>query len=354
MQTAHSGIALQSNNGTFPPGHNGPYNDKETPVRNTAHWLITMLKAYELSGDNIFKNAAYRAARYLTSSQARPMKATFLCRLNPEKDFCNGLIGQAWVIEALILAGQILEDYRYKKLAKTVFLAHPFNYEIGLWRIVNSDGSYRSYDMTFNHQLWFAAAGGMIDANSDSKIGHRVNRFLNCAYKKHLRVNRLGRIQHAIVNSPVRNLIGMFVNLILYPLKLKAMKAEIIKKEIGYHAFNLYAFAMLKEKFSDHFIWKTNKIFHILEYINCTEFRKGIETNRYAYPYNPPGFEVGYSLQVLKKMDTDIENDIRWWVTQQLAKNFDNEHKLMNLNTEDSNTLAARFYEVTRIENIQI
>ena len=354
LQTARSGIALQSDNGTFPPGHNGPYNDKETPVRNTAHWLITMLKAYKISGQNIFKSSAHKAAQYLTTSEARPMNATFLCRLNPEKDFCNGLIGQAWVIEALILASQILEDYRYKKLAKTVFLDHPFNHEIGLWRIVNSDGSYRSYDMTFNHQLWFAAAGGMIDNSSDSKIGKRVNRFLNCAQKKHLRVNRIGRIQHAIVNSPCRKMLRFFLNLIVHPIKAKDQKTEILQKEIGYHAFNLYAFALLKENFSDHSIWKTKKIFNIIEYINSREFKKDIETNRYAYPYNPSGFEVGFSLQVFKEMNADIENDMRWWIKQQLIKNFDDKIKLMKLKTEDSNTLAARFYEVTRIQNIQV
>jgi len=354
LQSARSGLALQSDRGTFPPGHNGPYYDKETPVRNTSHWLITMLKAYKLSGKNLFKNSAYKAAEYLTTSEARPMKATFLSRLNPEKDFCNGLIGQAWVIEALILASQILEDYRYKKLAKTVFLTHPFNYEIGLWRIVNIDGSYRSYDMTFNHQLWFAAVGGMIDSKPDSRIGKRVIRFLDCAQKNHLMASRSGRIQHAIVDSPTRKVLRNYFNFIFHPLKSKTQKTEIIQKEIGYHAFNLYAFAILKEIFTEHSIWKAKKIFSILEYINNIEFKKGIENNRFAYPYNPPGFEVGYSLQVFKNKNADIEKDIRWWVKQQLISTYDEEKKLLKINTEDSNTLSARFYEVTRIHNILV
>ena len=82
----------------------------ETPVRNTAHWLITMLKAYEISNETKFKDSAWRAVQYLLSPSARPMNATFFCRTNPEKDFCNGLVGQAWIIEALAIAGMKLED----------------------------------------------------------------------------------------------------------------------------------------------------------------------------------------------------------------------------------------------------
>lgn len=32
-------ILLTSSMSQMPPGHNGPYFDVETPIRNTAHWL---------------------------------------------------------------------------------------------------------------------------------------------------------------------------------------------------------------------------------------------------------------------------------------------------------------------------
>ena len=109
-QVSHRALPDQNEDGSFPSGCNGPYMDKETPVRNTAHWLVTLLKAYEISGKDIFKDAADKAVKYIAGSEARPMNSTFLCRLNPEKDFCNGLIGQAWVIEALIRAAEVLEE----------------------------------------------------------------------------------------------------------------------------------------------------------------------------------------------------------------------------------------------------
>ena len=111
MQTSRAALQLQRADGSFPEGCNGPYHDSETPVRNTAHWLITMLKAFEISqAKPDFIDSAWRAVQYLLSPSARPMNATFFCRTNPEKDFCNGVIGQAWVIEALAIAGRKLND----------------------------------------------------------------------------------------------------------------------------------------------------------------------------------------------------------------------------------------------------
>lgn len=41
-KSAKRGIKLQAEDGSMPAGHNGPHNDPETPVRNTAHWCITL------------------------------------------------------------------------------------------------------------------------------------------------------------------------------------------------------------------------------------------------------------------------------------------------------------------------
>ena len=49
--SASSALKLQRDDGSMPPGWNGPYRQQETPVRNTAHWLITFLKAYEITED---------------------------------------------------------------------------------------------------------------------------------------------------------------------------------------------------------------------------------------------------------------------------------------------------------------
>jgi hypothetical protein len=44
--------------GYMPAGHNGPYFDPETPVRNTAHWCISFIKSYRISKRIEFREAA--------------------------------------------------------------------------------------------------------------------------------------------------------------------------------------------------------------------------------------------------------------------------------------------------------
>ena len=80
IESAKKALNLQREEGSMPQGHNGPYNDKETPVRNTSHWLITFAKAYELTNDRIFIDAVQKAAHYLISEKARPFKYSFFHR----------------------------------------------------------------------------------------------------------------------------------------------------------------------------------------------------------------------------------------------------------------------------------
>ena len=134
--------------------------------------LMLLLKAHELTGEKGYRDAALRAVEYITASERRPMGATFWVRKNPEKDFSNGLIGQAWVIESLAYAAEYLGDDRLKGIAEEVFMLHPFDEKMARWRIVNVDGSYGPADMTFNHQLWFAAAGSFLSGSFGKMSAH--------------------------------------------------------------------------------------------------------------------------------------------------------------------------------------
>ena len=117
LHVADKALSWQRADGSFPPGHNGPYHDPETPVRNSGHWLIVFSRCYSLNGDTKYKDAIHRIAKYLTSKEARPEGFAFFHRKSPPKDRCNGLIGPAWTIESLVEASTVLEDDQYARIA---------------------------------------------------------------------------------------------------------------------------------------------------------------------------------------------------------------------------------------------
>ena len=348
---------MQLPDGSMPAGHNGPYHDTDTPVRNTGHWLITFLKAHEISGDVVFMEAATRAAQYLSSKAARPMGATFYHRTNPDNDFCNGLVGQAWTIEALAIASHELQDDSYRELAESVFLLHPFDEKVGLWRRVGVDGSWLSYDFTFNHQLWFAAAGSMLLPSGDQRIKSSLARFMDLLPQT-LIVYPNGLIYHPLRRPIVPSRLGRVRKLVRSALAFRADKTpqrRMYNKSIGYHAFNLYAFAMLYQHTPDHVFWQSQQFLSTLRYLDDDEFLNGINDNEFGYPYNPPGFEVAYALSVFGKDDAKtVERQMSDWVSSQLTRCFDFESGQMSLNTEDPITHAARIYEATRLPELSL
>lgn len=199
IQLADQKLTELSKFGFINGGHNGPYYDNETPVRNSAHWITTFRYCYTLTKDERYKEAVLQCAAFLQSDSARPMSKAFHCRSNPNKDFSNGTIGQAWAIEGLVCAYELLKDKSLLDLAEEVFLLHPFDSQRKVWRIVNVDGSYKQYDPTYNHQLWFAAAGFMILKHRKSdKIKQQCEAFIN-AQDQLLRIYSNGLIKHPLL-----------------------------------------------------------------------------------------------------------------------------------------------------------
>ncbi|PZD71764.1 hypothetical protein C1752_04445 [Acaryochloris thomasi RCC1774] len=349
VESANSALPFQNNStGSMPAGHNGLYHDLETPVRNTSHWLITFLKAYSISHDQRFLRAAEFSAQYLCKSEVRPMGATFWHRQNPEKDACNGLIGQAWTIEALAIAAQKLEMPELLDLAQEVFLLHPFNEEAGLWQRVGVDGSYLSFDLTFNHQLWFAAAGSLIAKYGSSEIDRQVQCFIS-KIPNLFNTYASGLIYHLIIPKPV-GFRQKLVNLIEEQKSIQKRKM-LAYKAIGYHSFNLYAFALLKNQYPSQEIWRSKKIKKSLLYAKSSQYFRDVQNNKYGYPYNPAGFEIPFSLHAFNVCDRSEQEK---WISSQFNICFDFSENMMSKNTDDPNTHSARIYEATRLSNMEV
>ncbi|MAG32822.1 MAG: agl cluster protein AglQ [Deltaproteobacteria bacterium] len=351
---AADALEVQADDGSLPGGCNGPWADPETPVRNTGHWLIVFLRAFENSGDPRFRAAAHKAAAYLLSKQSRPMGRNFLHRTNPERDFCNGLIGPAWSIEALVAAGQALDLEEAFRASEEVFLLHPFLAEHGVWRGVNVDGSYGPIDPTFNHQLWFAASGSLVaDATGNAKVRERVRGFMD-----HLdwsfQVRKNGSVRHGMrPRSLPKRLYEEFRIL----RQGRGYWKRQVPKETGYHAFNLMGFALLQTDTRDHPFWKTPGFAMAMQLIERDEYREELETSPYGYAYNPPGFEVPFAIQSFPDLvseGTRAPTNLSHWIDRQLRKTWSIETRRMDRNTPDPTTLTARIYEACRLPDLAI
>lgn len=368
LKIAENSKKLQNEDGLFLPGHNGPYHDPETPVRNSGHWLIIFSKCYELTNEKKYKDKVYRLAEYLTSEDVRPGGNSFYHRNKKGKDKCNGLIGQAWTIEALAEAAKILESEKYSLIAEEVFFKHSFNKESGLWNCLEIDGQILPIDRTFNHQLWFAACASLIKSKRSNEILRRIKKFINML-PQNLTIMENGVIFHPIerlfkVNSincnieskkllkKVKKILKIIRNFIL--IKRILTEKEIYDKEIyrsiGYHSFNMYAFAILKSQLPNNVIWQSDLMERSVNFLLSNEYNGLLENNKYAFPYNPTGFEIPYSLYMLKRMKREKFIEIsKHWINKQFNKCFNKESFMMDINTTDYLTHTARIYELTRL-----
>jgi len=371
IKTANVGLKKINRDYTMPAGHNGPYHDSETPVRNSSHWLIIFAKAYEISGDDKYKKAVKRIADYLISNKARSFGYSFYHRKNPHKDKCNGLIGQAWTMEALKQASITLNDTKYEELAKEVFLQHKFNQEYCLWHILEIDGKVLDVDTTFNHQLWFAAIGSTLKSLQDSKIKEEIRIFLdNLAnnitimnnglifhpieriWEKQIKGTMMDKFKRILVAVKPKNIlqINYFLKRIILSKKnLRRIKKDLVYKSIGYHSFNMYAFAILKQNLPEHPFWKYYQFLKSIKYLSSKEYIKELEKNKYGFPYNPPGFEIPFALYKFGGFKGErFKTLLSYWIGEQLKQCYNAKNGLMDRNTEDPETHTARVYELTR------
>ncbi len=347
-RSAAAGLRLQRADGSLPPGRNGPYGDPETPVRNTAHWLVLFATTCFRGGEPRLREAALRAARFLASPEVRPAGASFLCRTRAGKDACNGLVGQAWAIEALAEAAACLDAEPLAKLAETVFLRHPFDARTGLWTRVEVDGTLLGPDWTLNHQLWFAAAGAVLAPLAAAEVGERVRAFLS-ALPRSLALHRDGAVRHAVSLTAAARAAPR-VALRLARARIRG-GAALREKAVGYHAFNLHALAILRARVPDHGFFSSARLERAWRFAGSEAFRAAAEGNRFAWPYNPTGLEMALALEVFAP---GSRGEQERWVAEQLRRHFDPTTQLLARATPDPATLAARLYEAARLGDLAI
>jgi hypothetical protein len=337
---AERALSIQAKNGAMPAGHNGPYFDPETPVRNTGHWLISFIRAFELCGDVRFENAARLCADFLLDAES-PYRDnhTFELRQKKGKDKSNGTIGPAWTIEALVAAGRHFSDDRCIQLALEIFECLPFCEKRSLWFRREPSGEILSIDGTLNHQLWFAACSAPLIEEGSSIARERIESFEN-SLSQHMAVWPSGRIIHFVARP--RTLLRDGLRRVSNSTK----RRMAMLKEVGYHAFNMHAFALMKEAGRELPLFSTKRFERALGYMDSSEYLENIELTEYSFAYNPPGFEIPYTTSVFRPKDS--KSHLTRWLPRQFERTLNVQDFDLSLNTSDPITLTARLSEMAR------
>lgn len=347
VRVAEAGLRLQRQNGSFPPGCNGPWAETVTPVRNTGHWLITLARAYQLSGDRRFRQAGEKAIGYLLSPAARPDGYTFLHRPPPSEDGCNGLIGQAWSLQALIAGYRLTGDEDLLQTASEVFSLHAFDQQLGLWHMHEVDGRELGLSPTLNQQIWFAAVGRQLGELGVEPAAARARRFRQ-RLPHYLRLDAEGFFRHMMLTpgfarAQPRRVLGELLNRTWRRSRQRELR-------VGYHAFCLAGLArLLPEGLGEPSEDLARKVRSALK--AAIDKGSAFESNRYAYGYNPVGFEIALALERFPIGDGREPAD---WAQRQLDLCFDPARSLMVHQSADEATLAARFCEAADLPNYRV
>ena len=345
-------------NGHADPGRNGPYGCTDTPVRNTAHWLITYAHLWKTTGEERYKTLALRFAQYLLGEQAKSRSGAVACVESGASDHLNGLIGQAWVIEALVYAYETFGGEEYLDCAVSIFRSQCFDEMTGFWKRVEPDGTELDYDYTLNHQVWFALSGLMLLRHrEDEQIRRETKTHLKRLRKEYFGIHSSGLIRHfGAMKRPRRDFLNLYAKqYVKYAgLRLKVFKprkVDILIQEEGYHLFELFGYAHIKALKPAYKLFDRKDFQKALAYDSDADTlnrRLGTDSpetmNKYAYGYNSPAFEAPFI--DLMFSGSAAEEKVLSLLEKQKELCYNPETKSMERHNADPATLTARLYEL--------
>ena len=353
---ARRAIAVQGPGGRMPAGRNGPYDDTVTPVRNTAHWLCLFGALAEREGNSTYRRAADGCADYLCSAEARPDGTLFENRISGAKDRWNGLIGQVWALEALLMAGTRLGRSDCLETFFEVLAYLPFDNGVGLWRLAPRKTDSRLV-LTLNQQIWMASLLARSVAAGFEVHRAQVEAFLT-SLGWYIELQDGGVLRQGIVSLGIEGPRQWRLALLdprnirpghhLRALYRCLRWGRLI--ELGYHAFTLFGLAQIKQVMPTYAYWTSPTLKLALDVSASEGFLLQNLVNPFGGGYHLVGIETAFSLWVFAwgTLDERIEW-IRRCVRQDLETRFDRQAARMALGVTDPETVTARLYEVAAL-----
>lgn len=346
-------VHIDSTKAFIPGGHNGPYMNPETPIRNTCHIVVYLsnLCTYEV---DVEKQERYikvlnKLFRYLTQDNPYFIGGQYVFR-SLSNDSCNGVIGDAWALEALCINESLLSKDNLNSKNKVVgdILARlKFDKTYRFAYRYDAIKGVMSADFTYNHQLWLAASLCDLESNSAKQF---VENFLEYSESRALKTNDAGLIYHVFNGLSIKNII----NRILYYRATKKSAIKVDYKERGYHLFNLFAFARLKRKYPEHKVFKSKSFKSALSYVSKKSMlRLFEEKNIYSVSYNVTAFELPFIFKEFSDYKNMLinENDLNSIVLPELEFLWSKESNAFTNNSVDPITFIARVYELSYVLN---
>lgn len=261
-------------------GRNGPYNHLEPRLRTRCHVGIILnyvIKNYDHFDINFSINKLKEIKDnnhilIVNDLSRKPLK--FRDQLG--FDYGNGVIGFAWCLE-YFLSEKFLNYKNVEKSLEYNLLKESFlwNKDLGKFMLQDHDKStHRSYDPTFNHQLW--AISTYLYFQKDSSIQTTVDIFLK---KNKTQIYFDGILYHKSKNQFTKNFSNKIRMLKYYP------------KSVSYQSFNVIALRRFRE-----YITKSNDPNGDIKRVLNTNLKLYhipiVILERHGFRYNPSGFEI--------------------------------------------------------------
>ncbi len=342
-------------------GHNGPHGHIDTEVRNTAHYLIIYCYLYKITLKQKYKDICLKFVEHLIRKQKQTVSGAIECMKTNKFDHINGLIGQGWVIEALIYYYKTFGYSDILEIALRIFYSQKYNWNKHLWERIEINGNNLGFDTTYNHQVWFAACSyPLSELSNDNNIDKIIIDFLLEGSKRDFRIYSDGLLHHNIgilpsilskrfLKSSLKKLLSPFSFICPQKLDPKYM-------EYAYHLFDMYGFSILKEKYgylpifnSDEYKKAVRYAFDLDEINNSCGVTKYLKNekkfNVFSYSYNSPAFEYPY-IAIANGHNNIKEIEKLYDIQAKLM--YDINTAQMTKNQPDIFTWNARTYEIIR------
>lgn len=338
-------------------GHNGPHGHKDTPVRNTAHYLIIYSYLYKKYKERDLEKICSVFFSYLKECQQQSKSGAIQCMETDRFDHLNGLIGQGWVIEALIYYYEIFKIKEALDVAKNIFFSQKYDWEQHLWHRIELNGEDIDIDPTSNHQVWFAACSyKLVELCDNREIESMIEDFLLHGEKTILSIYSDGLLRHNL-NIKHRFIYKLnkirYIKVLLTPFKnLNDRKFDFKYIEYGYHIFDLYGLTILKEKYKNFPIFNSSEFKKAVIYASnikglCRKNKthNPLISNVYFHKYNSPAFEWAYVALANGFFEQSSLNSLY----ESLVDNmYDTSKCDFSRNNPDVETWNARTYEIIK------